>query len=45
VTSIQRVRTAGGAAPAAGCDAARVGEEVRVAFSAEYYFYKRRGAS
>jgi hypothetical protein len=45
VTSIQRVRTAGGAAPATGCDAARVGEEVRVAFSAEYYFYKRRGAS
>ena len=43
VTSIQRVNTAGGVAPAAGCDAAHAGAEARVAFTADYYFYKRRG--
>ena len=43
VTSIQRVNTVGGVAPAAGCGADNVGEEARVAFSADYYFYKRRG--
>jgi len=43
VTSVQRVNTSGGVAPATGCDAGHVGEEARVAFSADYYFYKRRG--
>jgi hypothetical protein len=43
VTSIQRVNTSGGVAPATGCDAASAGSEVRVNFSADYYFYKRRG--
>jgi hypothetical protein len=43
VTSIQRVNTQGGVAPAGGCDANHQGEESRVAFSADYYFYKRRG--
>jgi hypothetical protein len=43
VTSIQRVNTSGGAAPAATCDYAHVGEEARSAFTADYYFYKRRG--
>ncbi len=43
VTSIQRVNTQGGVAPAGGCDENHQGEEARVAFSADYYFYKRRG--
>jgi len=43
VTSIQRVNTQGGAAPAGGCDDTHVGEEARAAFTADYYFYKRRG--
>jgi hypothetical protein len=45
VTSIQRVNTVGGAAPATGCSAANDGAESRVAFTADYYFYKRRGAA
>lgn len=45
VTSIQRVNTAGGAAPLTGCDAGAVGSELRVPFTAEYYFYKRRGVA
>lgn len=43
VTSIQRVNTSGGAAPASGCAAGNEGAEARVAFTAKYYFYKRRG--
>ena len=43
VTSIQRVNTAGGAAPSGGCGAANAGAESRVNFTADYYFYKRRG--
>jgi hypothetical protein len=43
VTSIQRVNTAGGVAPAGGCDASRVGSTVQVPFSADYYFYRRVG--
>jgi hypothetical protein len=42
VTSIQRVNTVGGAAPDGGCDATHVGDQVRVAFNADYYFYKRQ---
>jgi hypothetical protein len=45
VTSIQRVNTSGGMAPAAGCNADNVGAEARVTFNADYYFYKARGAS
>jgi hypothetical protein len=44
VTSIQRVNTRGGVAPTTGCDDTHVGEEARTAFTADYYFYKRRGA-
>lgn len=44
VTSIQRVNTSGGAAPATGCAADSAGAESRSAFTADYYFYKRRGA-
>jgi hypothetical protein len=43
VTSIQRVNTAGGVAPAGGCGPATDGAESRVGFRADYYFYKRRG--
>jgi hypothetical protein len=44
VTSIQRVNTAGGVAPVVGCTAANAGAETRIPFTAEYYFYKPRGA-
>lgn len=40
VTSIQRVNTRGGVPPAGGCDETHVGDQARVAFSADYYFYK-----
>ena len=39
VRFIQRLRTVGGAAPAAGCDAASAGNETRVPYAAEYWFY------
>jgi hypothetical protein len=39
VTSIQRIHTVGGFAPAAGCDAAKQNVEVRSAYTADYYFY------
>jgi hypothetical protein len=38
-TSIQRINTKGGKAPASGCDAAHAGQELRVAYSADYLFY------
>lgn len=39
VKSIQRVATAGGKAPATGCDAAHGGAETRANYTATYYFY------
>ena len=39
VTSIQRVRTAGGVAPASGCAAASVGQKARVDYTADYRFF------
>jgi hypothetical protein len=39
VTHIQRLNTKGGKAPAGGCDASHAGEETRVAYTADYYFY------
>jgi Protein of unknown function (DUF3455) len=39
VTTIQRVNTKGGQPPASGCDAARVGQEFRAPYSAEYRFF------
>ncbi len=39
VTTIQRLNTSGGKAPAAGCDATHAGQEVRVPYSADYVFY------
>ena len=39
VTSIQRLETVGGKAPAGGCTQANVGKELRVPYTAVYYFY------
>lgn len=39
VTSIQRINTEGGKAPAGGCDAAHSGQELRVSYAATYLFY------
>ena len=39
-TYVQRVNTAGGLAPASGADAAHVGQEARVPYTAEYFFYR-----
>jgi len=39
VSSIQRLNTKGGKAPAGGCDAAHLGQETRAAYSADYLFY------
>jgi uncharacterized protein DUF3455 len=38
-TTIQRLNTKGGKAPATGCDASHAGQEVRVPYSADYLFY------
>jgi Protein of unknown function (DUF3455) len=43
VTYIQRLETAGGKAPVAGCDATHLGETVRVGYTAAYHFYEARG--
>jgi hypothetical protein len=40
VTYIQRIDTKGGLAPTAGCDAAHVGQEQKVPYTAVYVFYK-----
>ena len=40
VTYVQRVATAGGAAPASGCDASAVDKEVAVPYTAVYYFWE-----
>jgi hypothetical protein len=40
VVAVQRVDTAGGVAPADQCSAATVGTELRVPYTATYYFYK-----
>jgi hypothetical protein len=39
-THIQRLDTAGGKAPAGGCDAAHLGAKVLVSYKASYYFYR-----
>lgn len=39
VTTIQRINTKGGKAPAFGCDASHADQEVRAAYSADYRFY------
>ena len=47
VIAVQRVDTHGGVAPTSGCDAAHVGVDTSVAYTATYYFYtgKRRDAA
>lgn len=42
VTSIQRLSTVGGNAPATGCDADHLGAIAQVPYSAEYVFYKAK---
>lgn len=39
VTSLQRLNTKGGKAPASGCDASHAGQELRVPYSADYAFF------
>jgi hypothetical protein len=39
VTSIQRIHTKGGQAPATGCDDSHSGGEVKVPYTADYYFF------
>jgi Protein of unknown function (DUF3455) len=39
VSSIQRLQTKGGKAPANGCDASHKGQQARVPYTADYYFY------
>jgi hypothetical protein len=39
VTTIQRIHTHGGKAPADGCDAAHTNAETKTSYSADYYFY------
>jgi len=38
-TTIQRLNTEGGKAPGSGCDEDHVNQEVRVPYSADYFFY------
>jgi hypothetical protein len=45
VTYVQRLNTAGGRAPATGCDATTVGTDTPSGYSADYYFYSGGGAS
>jgi hypothetical protein len=42
VTSIQRLQTVGGNAPATGCDAAHAGAAANVPYTATYFFYVTR---
>jgi hypothetical protein len=40
ITSVQRLSTGGGLAPATGCDAAHVGATANIAYTARYFFYR-----
>lgn len=40
ITFIQRLDTAGGLAPAVGCDATSVGSETKIDYTATYFFYE-----
>jgi hypothetical protein len=40
VTYVQRVNTKGGVEPSGGCDAAHDGQQARIDYTADYYFYK-----
>jgi uncharacterized membrane protein YgcG len=39
VTYVQRLNTAGGPAPASGCDSTTAATDVRIPYSADYYFF------
>ena len=39
VTAVQRVNTKGGQPPASGCDSSHANAEVKVPYTADYYFY------
>ncbi len=39
VTSVQRVNTVGGIAPAAGCSQSNAGTVGRISYTADYYFF------
>jgi hypothetical protein len=39
VSSIQRLQTKGGRAPTNGCEPSHKGEQARVSYTADYYFY------
>lgn len=41
VTSIQRIATVGGTAPASGCSAQQIGQQARVAYTADYLMFAR----
>lgn len=42
VTSIQRIHTQGGHAPApASCDSSKLGAEIKIPYTADYYFYAK----
>lgn len=45
VSSIQRINTQGGVAPAEGCDAASVGRIARVPYTADYRLFRGAGGS
>jgi hypothetical protein len=42
ITSIQRLETVGGTAPASGCDADHAGASANVPYTASYFFYVTR---
>jgi hypothetical protein len=42
VTSVLRVKTRGGVEPKTGCGSYQVGQEERVPYTADYYFYKKK---
>jgi hypothetical protein len=42
VTSVQRVNTVGGIAPKDGCSSGTAGTSVRIAYTADYYFFAPR---
>lgn len=41
ITSIQRVNTVGGVAPAGGCAAGDVGKQARVSYTTDYYYFAK----
>ncbi len=41
VSSIQRIDTSGGVAPAAGCSLTTAGTSAQIAYTADYYFFAR----